>query len=131
MLGFGPPVDRQGRREWWRRQVQRQEQSHVSVAEFCRRLGVSAVTFYSWKRRFRLEAAGGAASGPELGAIRKPTLDPAFVPVSILEPAAAGLLEIELANTCTVRLRGHVEPALLRAAIRAAGGLDATRRGAD
>jgi hypothetical protein len=24
MVGFGPPANRQARREWWRRQIQRQ-----------------------------------------------------------------------------------------------------------
>ena len=53
MVGFGPPTSRQARREWWRRQSQRQTEGSLTVAEFCRRLGVSTVTFYAWKRRFR------------------------------------------------------------------------------
>ena len=53
MVGFGPPASRSARREWWRRQIQRQKEGSLSVAEFCRRLGVSTVTFYAWKRRFR------------------------------------------------------------------------------
>jgi Transposase len=53
MLGFGPPASRSARREWWRRRIQRQKEGSRSVAEFCRRLGVSTVTFYAWKRRFR------------------------------------------------------------------------------
>ena len=53
MVGFGPPASRQARREWWRRQIQRQHDGSLTVAEFCRRLGVSTVTFYAWKRRFR------------------------------------------------------------------------------
>jgi transposase-like protein len=53
MLGFGPPAIRRARQEWWRCQMQRQQDGNLSVAEFCRRLGVSTVTFYAWKRRFR------------------------------------------------------------------------------
>jgi hypothetical protein len=45
MVGFGPPTSRQARREWWRRQSQRQTEGSLTVAEFCRRLGVSTVTF--------------------------------------------------------------------------------------
>jgi hypothetical protein len=45
MVGFGPPASRQARREWWRRQIQRQKEGSLTVAEFCRRLGVSTVTF--------------------------------------------------------------------------------------
>ena len=44
MVGFGPPASRQARREWWRRQIQRQKEGSLTVAEFCRRLGVSTVT---------------------------------------------------------------------------------------
>jgi hypothetical protein len=43
MVGFGPPASRQARRQWWRRQIQRQEDGNLIVAEFCRRLGVSSV----------------------------------------------------------------------------------------
>jgi hypothetical protein len=53
MFGFGPPASRPARREWWRRPIQRQKDGNLPVAEFCRRLGVSTVTFYAWKRRFR------------------------------------------------------------------------------
>jgi transposase-like protein len=35
------------------RQIQRQQDGSLSIAEFCRRLGVSTVTFYAWRRRFR------------------------------------------------------------------------------
>ena len=64
MLGFGPPASRQARREWWRRQIQRQKDGRLTVAEFCRRLGVSTVTFYAWKRRFR-EAPPDSPLNPE------------------------------------------------------------------
>jgi len=42
-----------------------------------------------------------------------------------------GQLEIELANACVVRLKGSVDPGLLRAAIRAAGRLGNRGRGAN
>jgi transposase-like protein len=135
MLGFGPPANRQARREWWRRQIQRQKDGSLSIAEFCRRLGVSTVTFYAWKRRFR-EAPPGSplicerpAAKPSLTANGAPT--PAFVPVSIRDAGPNGQLEIELANACVVRLTGAVDPVLLRIAIRAAGRLGDGGRGAD
>jgi hypothetical protein len=46
---------------------------------------------------------------------------PAFLPVSILHAGPAGQLEIELANACVVRIKGAVDPELLRVAIHAAG----------
>jgi hypothetical protein len=42
------------------------------------------------------------------------------VPVSVLDPGASTVLEIELTNACVVRLRGAVDPPLLQAAIAAA-----------
>ena len=53
MLGFGPPANPQARQQRWRRQIQRQKDSDLTVAEFCRRLGVSLVSFDTWKSRFR------------------------------------------------------------------------------
>jgi hypothetical protein len=137
MIGFGPPADRQARREWWRRQIQRQQQSRMTVAEFCRRHGVPPVTFYSWKRRFQDKAAATAASCPTPQRQAEPLtrgLPPSgapFVPVSIIDASAGGLLEIEFANACTVRLKGTVDPKLLRVAIRAAGRLGGTTQGGD
>jgi hypothetical protein len=56
---------------------------------------------------------------------------PPFLPVSILDAGAAGQLEIELANACVVRLKGTVDPELLRIAIHAAGRLDGDGRGGE
>jgi transposase-like protein len=97
----------------------------LTVAEFCRRLGVSTVTFYAWKRRFR-EVPAAPSLVPEKPSARpRPEANdastPAFLPVSILDAGAAGQLEIELANACIVRLKGAVDPELLRIAIHAAG----------
>ena len=134
MVGFGPPASRQARREWWRRQIQRQTEGSLTVAAFCRRLGVSTVTFYAWKRRFR--ESPPAPSVPE-GASAWPMREvngastPAFLPVSILDAGAVGQLEIELANACIVRLKGTVDPELLRIAIHAAGRLGGDGRGGD
>ncbi len=135
MFGFGPPADRKTRREWWRRQVKRQEQSHLTVAKFCRRSGISPVTFYAWKRRFR-EAPPACplnADRPSARPVHEASgaSTPAFLPVSILDAGAAGQLEVELANACVVRLKGVVDPKLLRTAIRAAGRLGSDRRGGD
>jgi transposase-like protein len=135
MVGFGPPASRSARREWWRRQIQRQKEGSLSVAEFCRRLGVSTVTFYAWKRRFR-EAPPASPLFPDRPSVRPmPEANafstPAFLPVSILDASPAGQLEIELANACVVRLKGAVDPELLRIAIRVAGRLGGEGRGGD
>jgi hypothetical protein len=135
MVGFGPPASRPARREWWRRQIQRQNEGRLTVTEFCRRLGVSTVTFYAWKRRFR-GAPPASLLVPEKPSARpRPeangALTPAFLPVSIRDAGAAGQLEIELANACVVRLKGAVDPDLLRIAIHAAGRLGGAGQGGD
>ena len=134
MLGFGPPANRRERHEWWRRQIQRQQDGSLSIAEFCRRLGVSTVTFYAWRRRFS-EAPSASPLISESPAPKASTADgaatPMFLPVSMLAARPDGQLEIELANACVVRLKGAVDPRLLRIAIRAAGRLGGEGRGGD
>jgi hypothetical protein len=135
MVGFGPPASRQARRQWWRRQIQRQKDGSLTVAEFCRRLGVSTVTFYAWKRRLR-EAPPTSPLDPDRPSAQpmheaNGRSTPAFLPVSILNAGVAGQLEIELANACVVRTKGSVDPELLRIAIRAAGRLGGDGRGGD
>lgn len=43
----------------WRVRVERQRQSGVSILEYCRREGVSAASFHSWKRRLHASPATG------------------------------------------------------------------------
>ena len=135
MLRFGPPANRRARQEWWHRQIQRQQDGSLSIAEFCRRLGVSTVTFYAWRRRLR-ESPPASSLVPE-GPSTRPMHEangastPAFLPVSIRDDGAAGQLEIALANACVVRLKGTVDPRLLRIAIHAAGRLGGDQRGGD
>jgi len=135
MVGFGLPASPQARREWWRRQIQRQNEGSLTVTAFCRRLGVSTVTFYAWKRRFReaLPASPRVPEGPPARPlpVANGATTPAFLPVSIRDAGAAGRLEIELANACVVRLKGAVDPRLLRIAIHAAGRLGGGQRGGD
>jgi hypothetical protein len=135
MLGFGPPANPQARLQWWRRQIQRQNDGNLTVAEFCRRLGVSTVTFYTWKRRFR-ETSDASPLGSVKPTHRSPSTSygaptATFLPVSILDAGPAGHLEIVLSNACVVRLTGAVDSELLRTAIQAAGRLDNGEGGAE
>ena len=52
---------------------------------------------------------------------RRLTTAVSFVPISIVEPIAGAELEIELNNSCMLRLKGIIDPSLLQAAITAAG----------
>jgi transposase-like protein len=58
-------------REIWIARLKRYSQSNFTVAEFCRREGVSVPNFYQWKRKL-----AGARSGPSV----EPTK---FVPLQV------------------------------------------------
>jgi hypothetical protein len=136
MLRFSQPASREERREWWRRQLSRQQSANLSITEFCRQLGVSVTTFYYWKKRAHEAQPNAPSRGPAEHSSRHSTMSagpaaPNFVPVSILDPGADTQLEIELANACVVRLKGAIDTSLLQAAITAAGQLDGSRQGAD
>jgi len=134
MRGMKSPTERESRLEWWRCQVSRQQSAGVSVAEFCRQLGVTVSTFNYWRDRVREAHRTGArpvaTECSTQSAIASATAGAAsFVPVSILNHSASTQLEIELTNGCAVRLTGSVDPGLLQAAISAAGQLDGPGRG--
>lgn len=56
----------------WRERLERQRRSGLSITEFCRKEGVSAVTFHTWKRKLRGEAMVGSAGA---GAADRSTTD--------------------------------------------------------
>jgi hypothetical protein len=133
--GTGPRTNHQSRLDWWRGQFQRHQKATVSVALFCRQLGVSVVTFYYWRKRVHEVDSGIDSSRVTQGQLSRNPITAAngtvanFVPVSVLDPGASTELEIELTNACVVRLRGAIDPPLLQAAIAAAGQLDGSGQG--
>jgi transposase-like protein len=134
MLGFRPPTERKARRQWWRRHIERQQDAGISVAEFCRRHAVHPTTFYAWRRRLGLGPVPAQATpvGWSPSPRRQPDTggEPAtFLPVSLRGAETTAQLEIALGNNRVVRLSGAINAQLLRAAIRAAGQLDAHDRG--
>ena len=110
MIAFSRPTSRQERREWWRRQLARQQSGKLSVTEFCRQLGVSLSRFYYWRNRVgeglpnaprrvpaeyhsrRVSTPKGAASGN-------------FLPVSIIDSTAGRAT----GNRVDQRLRGTAQ----------------------
>jgi transposase-like protein len=125
----------QSRIDWWRGQFQRQHKANLSVSELCRQLDVSVTTFYYWKKRVHASTPNDLGQVPDGRRLRDPAptagaAAPNFVPVSILDSATVTELEIVLANASVVRLKGAIDPALLQAAIVAAGQLDGSRQGA-
>jgi hypothetical protein len=136
MAGTRPRTNHQSRLDWWRGQFQRHQKANLSVALFCRQLGVSVVTFYYWRKRVHEVDSGIDSSRVTQGQLSRNPITSAngtvanFVPVSVLDPGASTVLEIELNNACVVRLRGAIDPPLLQAAIAAAGQLDGSGQGA-
>lgn len=48
--------------ELWRRRLREFERGTETVAAFCRRVGVSAATFYGWRRKVAQSPVSGQAS---------------------------------------------------------------------
>ena len=109
------------RRKWTpseRKQIVAETEAS-SVSSVARKHGVAASLVFRWRR----EAGIVGKQSP-----RKPA--PAFVPVALPAPAHAapvagadhGLIEIELAGGCRIRVIGQVEMEALRRVIAALNG---------
>jgi len=48
----------------WRKVIERQQVSGLSVAAFCRSNGVPASSFFAWKRRLAGSSAGAVTTSP-------------------------------------------------------------------
>lgn len=82
-------------RQVWVARVDRFQQSHQSVAEFCQAEGVSQASLYQWRRK--LNVANAAAPQPL----------PAFVPVKLRASEVAQpttVMSVELPGGVRVRL---------------------------
>ena len=67
MAGLRSHRAHQSRLDWWRMQIQRQPKTNLTIADFCRQLGVNVPTFYYWKRRIM-----SGFTVQDLGARRRP-----------------------------------------------------------
>ena len=76
---------------YWREVLRRQLQSDLTVRDFCEVEGVSAASFYNWRRR--LAEAESMADVP------------AFVPISVAQqPQTIPCVEIVLSADVTIRV---------------------------
>jgi transposase len=107
--------------EEWRELVADWSGSGVSQSEFCRRRGLSLVTFGGWKRHFDQNALSSSRSRSPAGA--NPRLGQPerlrFVEVAHRPPLSgsgleAALYEVRLANGRAVRVGPGFDPATLR-----------------
>lgn len=105
----------------WRGRMARFRRGKETVAEFCRREGVSVPSFYHWRKRLELERKERPRRQPSRDAVpgkskEAPSL---FLPVHVTSSPVA---EIELPNGVRVRIpTSNVEA--FRAALLASGQL--------
>jgi transposase len=90
----------------WRQRIARQRRSQSSIAEFCSAEGVSANSFYAWRRRLR----EGDAAGPRSGL---------FVPIELPSSGTPAGVRIELPGGAVVILPPEASAELVTAAIGA------------
>lgn len=67
----------------WRERFDRFHRSGTSVAQFCRDEGISAPSFYNWRRKLGRKAAAGAGSFRNAGVVAE-SRQGSFVPVRVL-----------------------------------------------
>lgn len=97
----------------WRPILDQWRHSGLTAAAFCRQRGIPASALLHWKKQILLRdqrrQAERAASEASRNALK-------FLPVQVLEPAAAetGSLEIVLRNGRVLRIGGDFEPVILR-----------------
>jgi|SRR5436189_2673417 len=78
--------------ELWRRRLAEFERGTETVGAFCRRVGVSAATFYAWRRKLARSPGSGQASR---GTQAVPPLS--FLPVQVTGQPS-GVIEVVLAS---------------------------------
>jgi transposase-like protein len=112
----------------WRERFDRFHRSGTSVAQFCRDEGISAPSFYSWRRKLGRKAAASAGSFRNAGVVAE-SRHGSFVPVRVL----GGL---NLSGQITAELPGGTrltiplsDPQALQVAITALVRGDAERAG--
>jgi hypothetical protein len=120
-------------RDEWRKRIQQQPQSGLTVAEFCQREGVSAATFYAWKRKLQTKRSSRAKKAPRRqkegvrthrqgeSSATQSIADVPFVQLPLSVPAASPWIEVVLAEGTVVRLPQQ-NLAALQTVLRTLGG---------
>lgn len=104
----------------WRKRLSRYSSAGVTVAEFCREEGVSAASFYQWRRRL------GRGKLNDTSSRRRPrTASRAFVPVEVV--GSSGVLVVLPGGTRIEIPTG--DAALLTATLHAVAAWDRESRG--
>ena len=102
----------QQREQFWRRIVSGQPRSGLSVAAWCGEHGVSAPSFYVWRKRLTGQRRGAVVGNAERKLHREQLLPVEIIPSPADENAS--VLEIELPSQVRVRVRAGCELEFLR-----------------
>jgi transposase len=114
-MSRGPDL---ARRELWRRRLREFERGTATVAEFCRRQGVSDAAFYQWRRK--LASSSAQTSSPVSAAGKVPALS--FLPIEITgRDDQAARIEVVFPNGIRVLVPGR-DQATLNAVLAALAG---------
>jgi len=73
----------------WGERFERFQRAGISIARFCRREGISAVSFYLWRRKLGQKPTAGAGRIPRADAPAPPRQG-TFVPVRVLGDSSRG-----------------------------------------
>ena len=99
-------------RQWWRELIDSFDSDRATVAEFCRRQGVSSASFYAWRRKFA-DVAAGESQQPA-------GYSPAFLPVRVVDRngpdvglAEADRVQVHLPGGIRVDVPSHERELLL------------------
>ena len=90
------------REEFWRKAVRRQEHSGLSVVDFCQQEGVTASTFYYWRREIQRRDDQRQAKALGHSPARADT--PGFAPLRLIEDTERYSIEIIPHNGWVIRI---------------------------
>ena len=107
---------RQDREVHWREVLERQAESGLSVAAFCRHESVSAPSFYFWRRRLQEpEATGNGQADRAAAAVSSRQL----IPVHIASAAPAAAVRILLPQGVSLETSAGIDDRRLADLLRA------------
>jgi transposase-like protein len=124
------------RERFWQDLIERQSASGLSIARFCKQAGVSANSFFVWKRRLRIQDAGfgrrsksserSAASTHKRSQPRdRAASATSLIPVRLIadpiprRAANAGAIEVEWPNGLVLRVPTGCDANTLRDVLQA------------
>jgi hypothetical protein len=73
----------------WREIVARQEQSGLTVQEFCEREGLKTASLYGWRVRLRQEPAGKSAAPPVSGRSHAEKVSGEFIDLGAIDSSCS------------------------------------------